>query len=101
MIECPRCYGKGKVNFGNVSGRICFLCKGIGDIVENTATHRYFFKFANFPDLPVHCATVDAKSEKQAFDKARKDLVKRKSAKGYIENGLDVTIEPIIIIDII
>lgn len=85
-MECPRCYGKGKVNFGNVSGRICFLCKGEGEIAENTATHRYFFRFANFPDLPVHCATVDAKSEKQAFVKARKDLDKRKDAKGVAVN---------------
>jgi hypothetical protein len=86
QIECPRCYGKGKVNFGNVSGRICFLCKGACTISEDAERKLYTVAILGHD---VHGANVWATSELDAISKARKNISKRQNAPAYADINVE------------
>jgi len=79
---CTRCNGKGKVNFGNVSGRVCFACKGTGTTAKSQSKK---FK-AFFTELQETC-NVTGKTEKEATRKAV-----AKFNKMFKHQNVDVTV---------
>ena len=76
---CPRCNGNGKVNFGHVAGRVCFLCKGEGAVVNSKISKQFKVTLKGFI-LPNHeedhFVNVRAKSEAEATRKAKTLFIK-------------------------